>query len=97
MVGFTDPAQRDASIKFVMNQDCVDAVTMGFKSPAEIALMQRAKDITLEVHKASLEFPQIEQYALGNQIRRASRSICGNIAKAGPSSMSRRPSSSVSC
>ena len=33
---FTDPAQRDASIKFVMNQDCVDAVTMGFKSPAEI-------------------------------------------------------------
>ena len=25
-----------ASIKFVMNLDCVDAVTMGFKAPSEI-------------------------------------------------------------
>jgi predicted aldo/keto reductase-like oxidoreductase len=33
---FTDPAQRDASIKFVMGLDCVDAVVIGFKSPAEV-------------------------------------------------------------
>jgi predicted aldo/keto reductase-like oxidoreductase len=33
---FTNPEQRDASIKFVMNLDCVDAVTMGFKAPSEI-------------------------------------------------------------
>ncbi len=33
---FTSPEDRDASIKFVMNLDCVDAVIIGFKSPAEI-------------------------------------------------------------
>jgi len=33
---FTDSAQRDASIKFVMGLDCVDAVVIGFKTPAEI-------------------------------------------------------------
>ena len=33
---FTAPEQRDASIKFVMNLDCVDAVTIGFKAPSEI-------------------------------------------------------------
>jgi aryl-alcohol dehydrogenase-like predicted oxidoreductase len=33
---FKDPATRDASIKFVMQLGAVDAVTIGFKSPAEI-------------------------------------------------------------
>jgi len=33
---FTQPEQRDASIRFVMNLGAVDAVTIGFKSPAEI-------------------------------------------------------------
>ena len=33
---FTAPEQRDASIRFVMNLDCVDAVTIGFKAPSEI-------------------------------------------------------------
>jgi four helix bundle protein len=33
------------------------------------------------VHKASLEFPKIEQYALADQIRRASKSICANLAE----------------
>jgi predicted aldo/keto reductase-like oxidoreductase len=33
---FTDPKRRDASIKCVMNLDCVDAVTIGHKSTAEI-------------------------------------------------------------
>ncbi|RPI22768.1 MAG: aldo/keto reductase [Acidobacteria bacterium] len=33
---FTDPEQRDASIKFVMNLDCVDAVIIGFANTAEI-------------------------------------------------------------
>jgi predicted aldo/keto reductase-like oxidoreductase len=33
---FTSPEQRDASIKFVMNLDCVDAATIGFKAPSEI-------------------------------------------------------------
>lgn len=33
---FTQPEQRDASIKYVMGLDCVDAVIIGFKSPQEI-------------------------------------------------------------
>lgn len=33
---FTDQQRRDASIKFVMNLDYIDAVTIGCKSPAEI-------------------------------------------------------------
>lgn len=33
---FTDPAVRDASIKFVMNLDCVDAVTIGLLSEAHV-------------------------------------------------------------
>jgi four helix bundle protein len=35
----------------------------------------------LDVHKTSLTFPKIEQYALGDQVRRASKSICANIAE----------------
>jgi hypothetical protein len=33
---FTDPALRDASIKFVMGLDSVDAIVIGFKSTEEI-------------------------------------------------------------
>jgi 1-deoxyxylulose-5-phosphate synthase len=33
---FKDPAQRDAALKYVMKLGTVDAVTIGFKSPAEI-------------------------------------------------------------
>ena len=37
--------------------------------------------MALEVHRISLTFPQIEQRVLGDQIRRASKSICANIAE----------------
>jgi hypothetical protein len=33
---FKSPEQRDASIRYVMKLGTVDAVTIGFKSPAEI-------------------------------------------------------------
>jgi aryl-alcohol dehydrogenase-like predicted oxidoreductase len=33
---FTGPEDREAAMKFVMGLGCVDAVTIGFKSPAEI-------------------------------------------------------------
>ena len=47
----------------------------------ELEVFKRAYVISLEIHKASLIFPQIEQYALADQIRRASKSICANIAE----------------
>jgi four helix bundle protein len=42
---------------------------------------QRAYGLALELHKTSLKFPKIEQFALADQIRRASKSICANIAE----------------
>ena len=33
------------------------------------------------MHRASLDFPRIEQWALADQVRRASKSICANIAE----------------
>ena len=42
---------------------------------------RRAYRLSLEVHRASLEFPRIEQSALADQLRRASKSICANLAE----------------
>ncbi len=47
----------------------------------DLEVYKRAYGISLTVHKASLEFPKSEQYALADQIRRASKSICANIAE----------------
>ena len=48
---------------------------------ADLQVFQRAYVISLEVHRASLAFPQVEQHALADQIRRASKSICVNLAE----------------
>jgi len=47
----------------------------------DLEVFQRAYRLSLEVHRASLGFPAIEQHALGDQLRRASKSICANIAE----------------
>jgi four helix bundle protein len=47
----------------------------------DLDVYQRAFKISIDVHKASLEFPKYEQYALADQARRASKSICANIAE----------------
>jgi four helix bundle protein len=47
----------------------------------DLQVFQRAYAISLEVHRASLTLPQIEQYALADQVRRASKSICVNLAE----------------
>ena len=46
-----------------------------------LEVFRRAYRVSLEVHRASLEFPRIEQSALADQLRRASKSICANIAE----------------
>jgi four helix bundle protein len=54
----------------------------GFVSRVEdLGVFQRAYRVSLEVHRASLEFPRIEQFALADQVRRASKSICANLAE----------------
>jgi four helix bundle protein len=47
----------------------------------DLDVFQRAYRLSLEVHRASLELPRIEQWALADQIRRASKSICANLAE----------------
>ena len=51
------------------------------RSFEDLDVFKRAYRMSLEVHKASLQFPRIEQRALGDQMRRASKSICANIAE----------------
>ncbi len=48
----------------------------------DLEVFQRAYRVSLDLHRASLQFPKIEQFAgLADQMRRASKSICGNIAE----------------
>ncbi len=47
----------------------------------DLEVFRRAYRISLEVHRRSLEFPPIDQHALGDPVRRASKSICANIAE----------------
>jgi four helix bundle protein len=47
----------------------------------DLEVFQRAYKLSLEVHRATLAMPQIEQYALADQVRRASKAICANLAE----------------
>ena len=55
-----------------------DTIVRSFE---DLEVYQRAYRLALELHKFSLQFPKIEQFALADQIRRASKSICSNIAE----------------
>ena len=47
----------------------------------DLDVFRRAYRLSLDVHRKSLEFPPLEQRALADQLRRASKSICANIAE----------------
>src|SRR5713101_5241062 len=47
----------------------------------DLEVFQRAYRMSLEIHQESLRFPPIEQRVLGDQVRRASKSICANVAE----------------
>ena len=47
----------------------------------DLEVFQKAYRVSLEIHKVSLNFPSVEQYGLADQIRRASKSVCANIAE----------------
>ena len=51
------------------------------KSFEDLEVFQRSYQISLAIHKQSLSFPAVEQYGLADQIRRASKSVCANIAE----------------
>ena len=47
----------------------------------DLEVFQRAYRLSLDVHRATLTWPSIEQRALCDQMRRASKSICANVAE----------------
>ena len=47
----------------------------------DLIAFQKAYQMSLEIHRLTLEFPRYEQMELANQLRRASKSICLNIAE----------------
>ena len=51
------------------------------RSFEDLEVFKRAYRISVEIHRASLRFPKIEQYGLAEQMRRASKSICANLAE----------------
>ena len=58
-----------------------DDKTRTVASFEDIDVFRRAYRISLVVHKQSLRLPPIEQGALADQIRRASKSVCANLAE----------------
>ena len=53
----------------------------GVRSFRDLDVYGLAYRLSLDIHKVTLTFPKMEQYALGDQMRRASKSICANIAE----------------
>ena len=47
----------------------------------DLEVFKRAYRVSLEIHRASLTFPEVERFALADQIRRASKSIAANLAE----------------
>ena len=47
----------------------------------DLEVFKRSYRISLDIHSESLKWPQIEQYGIGDQVRRASKSIPANIAE----------------
>ncbi|MBD2314267.1 four helix bundle protein [Desertifilum sp. FACHB-1129] len=54
----------------------------GIKSHRNLEVYQMAFDAAMEIFELSQKFPIEERYSLTDQIRRSSRSICGNLAEA---------------
>ena len=51
------------------------------KTVEDLHVFERAYQVSIEIHNLTLQLPKIEQYALGDQMRRASKSICANLSE----------------
>jgi four helix bundle protein len=47
----------------------------------QLKVWEKAHHLTLEIYRATASFPREETYGLTSQIRRASSSICANLAE----------------
>jgi four helix bundle protein len=51
------------------------------KEVEDLQVFKISYSAALEIHKLTIGFPKIEQYELCSQMRRASKSICSNLAE----------------
>lgn len=51
------------------------------KNAKDLVVYKKSYSLSLDIHRLTLEFPKIEQYALADQLRRSSKSVCANIAE----------------
>ncbi len=50
----------------------------------ELKVFRLAYDLSLDVHRASLSWPRVEQYGgVADQVRRASKSVCALLVEGG--------------
>lgn len=54
---------------------------MKTQSHKNLQVYQRSYTISLEIYKVSRNFPKEERFAITDQLRRSSSSICANIAE----------------
>jgi four helix bundle protein len=57
-------------------------LTMGVRDFKETRVYKLAFEMAMEIFEITKSFPKEETYSLTDQIRRASRSVCGNISEA---------------
>jgi four helix bundle protein len=50
-------------------------------SARDMEVFKRAYELSLKIHRASLNFPKHEQYGLADQLRRSSKSVCANLVE----------------
>jgi len=55
---------------------------MQINSAKDLIVYQKAYDLAMVIFEISKTFPKEERYALTNQIRRSSRSVCLNLREA---------------
>jgi four helix bundle protein len=55
---------------------------MGVRSAKELRVYQTAFRLAMEIFEISKAWPKEETYSLTDQIRRSSRSVCGNLREA---------------
>jgi four helix bundle protein len=53
-----------------------------FKTHEDLAIFKFAFETAMKIFELSKKFPVEERYSLTDQIRRASRSVCANLAEA---------------
>jgi four helix bundle protein len=55
---------------------------MQIRSPKELVVYQKAYALAMEIYRISKHWPNEEKFALTDQIRRSSRSVCANLREA---------------